>query len=218
MGLIFRKHTVNEKYFPHWSERMAYLLGFIYADGNIAWDSAKGYYSLTITASEKDKDHLEKIRKVLQSTKPLLYGESTKSYRLIVNNKKICRRLMKLGVFPRKSLIIKFPQILQKYIRSFIRGYIDGDGSVKYFARKRSPYFEVTISSGSKKFIASLKDKIHLNLNINSVITKSGMNCYLLRYSCKRGLKLAEWLYQDADFYIIRKFNKYQEAISSRKE
>lgn len=218
LGYKFKKYTANDKYFHKWSNEMAYIFGFICADGNIAWDVVKGYYVLTITASAKDKNHLEKIRKIIKSTKPLLYTESTNSYRLIVNSKTMCRKLMSLGVVPKKSLILKFPKVATQYIKDFIRGYVDGDGSMRYFARERSPYFELSISSGSKDFLIVLEHKINDMLGIRSRISKNKNECYLLRYSCTRGLKLAEWLYRGSSFYLERKYNKYLIALGTRKE
>src|SRR3989344_5954833 len=156
LGLKFKKHTVNESFFDKFNEKSVYTLGFIFADGNISWNQEKGYYSLTITASEKDKEHLENLRRGISSTKPLLYSDKTNSERLIVNNKNICQKLISLGVTPRKSLTVKFPNIPKTYLRHFIRGVIDGDGNVRYVSRERSPYFEITISSGSKAFCESL--------------------------------------------------------------
>lgn len=218
LGYKFKKHTVDDNYFNNWSKEMAYIFGYICADGNVAWNPAKGYYCLTITASAKDKEHLEKIRKILKSTKSLLYAKSTNSYRLIVNSKTICHKLMSMGVLPKKSLILKFPKVSSRFMKDFIRGYVDGDGSLRYFDRERSPYFELSISSGSRVFLEVLENKIDECLNINSKISKNKNECYLLRYSCARGLKLAEWLYKDADFYLERKFNKYLIALGARKE
>lgn len=216
LGLIFHKHTADDNYFKKWSSEMAYILGYISADGNVAWDEKKGYYSMTITAAEKDKEHLERIRLLLRSTKPLLYGASTKSYRLIVNSKQICRDLISFGIVPRKSLILKFPDIIDRHLKDYIRGYVDGDGSLKYFNRPRSPYFELSVCSGSKDFILKLEEKIFFKLDIHSKISKT--SCYILRYSCARGLKMAEWLYKDRDLFLKRKFNKYVIALSSRKD
>ena len=87
LGLEIEKPSVNEDYFKKWSSDMAYILGYIYADGNISWNPEKSYRSMTITACKKDVDHLEKVRSKLKSTKKLFYSESTNSYRLIVNSK-----------------------------------------------------------------------------------------------------------------------------------
>lgn len=218
IGLAFKKHTVNDDYFKHWSVDMAYIFGYICANGSIAWDIKKGYYTMSITAAEKDKIHLEKIRKIIMSSNPLLYAKTTKSYRLIVNSKILCRQLIKMGVIPRKSLVLKFPNVPKNYLKDFILGYVDGDGSLRYFNRKRSPYFELSICSGSFDFIASLKKIIAQQVGVESNISKTKNECYLLRYSCTRGLKLAKWLYSNSYFYLARKFNKYQMALRPRKD
>ncbi len=215
LGLHFKKHTVNENFFDELDEVKWYLLGLIYTDGNIAWNPAKGYQSLTITAAEKDKDHLEKIRNLLQSSKPLLYAATTKSYRLIVNNKKICQRLMVLGVTPKKSLTITFPNFLDdKYLPHFLRGIVDGDGSIYYCKRKRSSYFAIKIASGSPDFIIGIRDRIKDASGIYANIQKRvGTNVYLMEYSCTKGKKLANYIYKDKNLYLNRKYKIYKENV-----
>jgi len=212
LGLEFERHSVNEDYFSGWGSEMAYVLGFIFADGNISWHEKKSYRALTITASEKDKMHLEMLRNMLSSTKPLLYSNSTKSYRLIVNNKKVCEDLMKYNLTPRKSLTVKFPNIPTEFLPHFLRGVIDGDGNVRYVNRKRSPYFEITVSSGSKKFLDKMAKIISEN-GISGKPRKTNKNLFILQYSCQRGLDLANWIYKDADLFLERKHQPYLEAL-----
>lgn len=216
-GLIFRKHTVNETFFNELNEESAYILGLIYSDGNIAWNPEKSYNSLTITASAKDGSHLEKIRAIMASTKPLLYSPKTNSYRLIVVNKKICEKLMLLGVTPRKSLTVKFPEISGESLRHFIRGVIDGDGNIRYVARKRSPYFEITVASGSlefcKGFVKAVKEAIGVEANIRKVSD----NTHVIQYSCSRGEKLARYVYNDANVFLMRKYSEYRKRLEVEK-
>jgi hypothetical protein len=214
LNFIQKKHTVNENFFDILDEESSYLLGLIYADGNIAWNTKKGYYCLTITASAKDVQHLERLRKILSSTKPLLYSSKTNSYRLIVNNKKLCKKLMKLGVIPKKSLIVRFPKNIPKQqLKHFIRGVIDGDGNVRFVERKRSPYFEITISSGSKRFCDGLVRAIKTIAEVNTKIRKAGKNTYILQYSCSRGEKLAKCIYSNATIFLERKYLQYKNKM-----
>lgn len=215
LGLVIKKDTVNENFFKTLAPETAYIIGYIFADGNINWKPEKSYRTLTITASEKDRKHLEKIRRKLKSTKGLLYSKSTKSYRLIVNNKTICMDLMKLGLTPRKSLSVKFPKIPEKVLKHFIRGVIDGDGNVRYVKRKRSPYFEITISSGSKAFLEKMAEKIS-SIGVNGKVRKSKNNVFILQYSCRRGLDLAKWIYENKDLCLNRKFQEYKTAIRAK--
>jgi hypothetical protein len=115
---------------------------------------------------------------------------------------------MKLGVWPQKSYSVKVPKIPNEYLSHFVRGVIDGDGSIRYFKRPRSPYFEIMIASGSKDFIWGLRQAIKSAINTDSRISRSG-NCFLLRYSCKRGEYLADWVYRDATIFLERKHNKH---------
>ena len=206
LGLYYIKYTSNEKFFDKWNENSAYILGYIITDGNVYWKPKKSKWSLTITAAEKDKFHLERMRKLLSSSKPLLYSHKTKSYRLIATNKKLCQNLMKHGVIPRKSLTVTFPKIPKNFLRHFIRGVIDGDGSVRYFSRKISPYFEINIYSGSRKFLEGLSKAIQKECGIFSKVRKIHKNAYILRYSCAKGKKLGDWIYRDVDIFLKRKF------------
>jgi len=216
LGLFLEKDSVNEDFFKIWNHDMAYILGFIFADGNISWNPEKSYRALTITAAEKDKNHLEKIRLLIKSTKNLFYSSSTNSYRLIVNNKEICRNLMAFGVTPRKSLSVKFPEIPKKYLKHFLRGVIDGDGNVRYVKRKRSPYFEITISSGSELFLEKFSKSVYSLIEVSAKPRKVSNNLFILQYSCKRGMDLAQWIYQDVNLCLSRKFDQYNAALRAR--
>jgi hypothetical protein len=215
LGLAVKKDTVNDNFFKTWTPEMAYILGYIFADGNINWKPEKSYRSLTITAAKKDVEHLEKIRSKLRSTKKLLYSDDTESYRLIVNSKTMCMDLMKIGLIPKKSLSIKFPKISKKFLRHFIRGVIDGDGNIRYVQRKRSPYFEITVSSGSKAFLEAMTNRI-ATVGIVGKVRKAGKNVYVVQYSCKRGLNLAKWIYNNENLYLNRKFQQYQIALAAK--
>lgn len=212
MGLVIEKNTVNEHFFREWNSNMAYILGFAYADGNINWKPEKSYRCFTITSSEKDKNHLENIRSQIKSTKNLLYAEKTKSYRLIVNSTTLCEDLMKIGLTPKKSLTVKFPKIPQRFLKDFIRGVIDGDGTVRYVQREKSPYFEVLIFSGSREFLEVMKGKIS-SVGIDTKLNKVKDNVFTLRYTCKRGMKLAEWIYGSDGLRLERKFQHYKTAL-----
>jgi len=218
MGLKFKKHTVNEKFFDVFNENSSYILGLIFSDGNISWNTKKGYYSITITAAEKDKDHLEKIRNILSSTKPLLYAPKTKSYRLIVNSKKMCRRLMQLGVIPKKSLSVKFPEKIPKEnLKHFLRGVIDGDGSISYLDRKRSPYFSIKIYSGSESFLSQLAMAVKKITSLKADVQKrANKNLYTVSYTCSKGEKLAKYLYSDANIFLERKYLPYKNKVLRR--
>ncbi len=217
LGFVVSKNTVDEFFFDKWNPYSAYLLGYIFADGNVSWNEEKSYWSLTITAAEKDVAHLERMRNILRSTKPLLYSKATRSYRLIATSKSLCRKLMALGAIPKKSLVVDFPVIPREFLADFIRGVVDGDGNVRYVDRSRSPYFEITISSGSIRFLEGLAFNVQTAFGISAKVRKAHGNTYVLQYSCSRGEAFANVLYRNAVIFLERKFAPYDSLQKKRR-
>jgi hypothetical protein len=209
MGLRHEKISCNELFFDSWTEDSGYVLGYIYADGNTQNNPGRSRWALTITASEKDVDHLDRVRQLLQVTKPLLYSAKTRSCRMIISNRALVEKLIGIGVNPRKSLVVEFPRIPNVYLRHFIRGVVDGDGSVSYFNRKRSPYFEIRIFSGSRRFLVGASQAIETVTTISANVQHSHGNTYVIRYSSSRGERLGAWLYDDAHIFLERKHQAY---------
>lgn len=59
-----RRYSLNFDYFKHWNRDMAYILGFIGADGSID----KNCIFMKITLQENDIDILEKIKDKIEFT------------------------------------------------------------------------------------------------------------------------------------------------------
>ena len=136
--------------------------------------------------------------------------------RLIVNNKQLCLDLMGHGLYNNKSLSLKFPRVPKQFLKDFIRGVIDGDGNVRYVNRKRSPYFEITVSSGSKEFCEGLVKSVSFSLGINAKVRKLIGNTYIVQYSCRRGLMLGEWIYSSSCLCLNRKHEQYKIALCAK--
>src|SRR5258708_37894827 len=62
-----KKYPVNSNFFKIWSAEMAYILGFIAADGNVC-HSGRAY---TLHIACDDQDIIEKIKVVLNYTGPV---------------------------------------------------------------------------------------------------------------------------------------------------
>lgn len=139
-----RKHPLNEDFFKEWSHEMAWVLGMIITDGNLHKDRAQ------VSITQKDIRVLEKISEYTSSAHKI--RETNGSFRLTISSQVLKDDLTKLGLTPRKSLTVKFPNIPEEYLTSFIRGVFDGDGSVI-----RTGYW-AHVASGSKEFSQGLYD------------------------------------------------------------
>ncbi len=65
IGSLKRKYDITEDYFKTWSNNMAYILGFIAADGVIQKENQ------CVSISQKESYILEDIKKELKTNQPL---------------------------------------------------------------------------------------------------------------------------------------------------
>jgi len=122
---------INEGFFTRWSAEMAYVLGLIITDGCIA-DTG------TISLDMNDNDVLEKVKQAMGSQHKISPSKHQNGlYCFHFGRERLVKDLSGLGVLPRKSLNVKFPAIPDAYLRDFIRGVFDGDGSVYYEKRSK---------------------------------------------------------------------------------
>ena len=162
------KYYVNEESFDAWSHEMAYVLGFLFADGTIySTPYNRGKY---VGVTSIDRESIETIKIFLQSAHPIIaykppHERHSIKYTLKIGSHKLHDSLMKHSLYQNKSLTVTMPKIPRKYLADFIRGNFDGDGCVFIEMRRRKDNKEnfvrclkITFSSGSKKFLEQLSD------------------------------------------------------------
>ncbi len=191
----------------------------MYADGNVYLKTNRIKLSLV----EKDKDILEKFKKLIESNNPITYYNRTNKnenwqnvYEFAFTSKKVTNDLIKLGCIPRKTYFLKFPteeQVPSHLIHHFIRGYFDGDGCV--LITKKYKNLNIRFD-GTIEFLSSLQQYISTKLNLP--INKLGKrhkdrvdNIYNLSYGgnilCK---KLFNLFYNNANLYLDRKYKIFK--------
>ena len=205
-----RKYQSDEKFFQSIdSESKAYWLGFIYADGYITGSS------LGITLSEKDKNHLEKFSRSIGSTYPIhtyVYSgyKDVLASRVIIKSNMLVDSLITHGCYYNKSLILRWPTTIPHDLMShFVRGYMDGDGSIYISKIKYGSSFKLRFE-GTKEFLEGLMDFFKINLtlqkrnhdNKNSFTLDIGGN--------KKVLEKLDILYRDATIFLDRKYERYK--------
>ncbi|WP_316570028.1 LAGLIDADG family homing endonuclease [Neobacillus sp. YIM B06451] len=195
-----RKHKVNEAFFDHWSNEMAWVLGLIVTDGNICPTNQ------SFSVSQKDPQLLEKIANLMEFTGKAAKRAHADLYTLTVCSKALKDDLCKLGVTKRKSLTVNFPNCPEEYLPSFVRGVIDGDGYVD------NEGYTVTVTSGSYCFaqgLLSVYQKWTLRSKIREEKTKSLNSIYRVVVSGRESVKkLADIIYRDAGSNCVLEKNE----------
>lgn len=220
------KYKVNEQFFDKWSPNMAYVVGYIYADGNII-DSPymRGKY---MQIASTDEDSVLRIKNWLGSEhkirkKRSIFSGGKYCFVLRIGSHKIYDDLFKLGLYPNKSLTIKFPDVPKKFISHFIRGYFDGDGCI-YFEKgkgeKGRPIIKrirTIFTSGSKKFLIGM-DSILKNVGVENGKIYLSKRSYQSVYNTKDSVKIFKLIYANTGLnsFFMRKFNVFHDYFKLR--
>lgn len=205
------------------TEEKAYWLGFLYADGCVREtkrnDKLKAMI-LEVGLSSIDREHLEKFLFQIKYDGEVKYkdvklgNKSFESCRVNVCDTEMCRDLVKLGCTPRKSLTLTFPteEQVPKHLQiHFIRGYVDGDGSiglrnVNYKGRECKRGL-ITIL-GTKDFLEKVVEVT--GWKRNTIQKPSGT--YQIEWNNKSTIEeYLDLIYKGANIYLERKYDKYLE-------
>ena len=203
MGKTYEKYSIDESIFTSLDEKSAYILGVIFADGNIEKDNSR------LCISSKDFDWLNNIAKIFGN--PPIKKRIRKNkewYVLSINRKKIVSDLMKYGITENKSLTMEFPNIDKQFLRHFIRGYFDGDGSIR-IDKKRG--YQLDFACGSGEFSKRLLTILNRNIYHGFHLYHKRKNYWNIRGFNKAWKEFSNFIYKDATIYLPRK--KLDDAI-----
>lgn len=221
-----RHYRLNEHYFDVIDTPFkAYSLGLLFADGSV--QKKKG--TVSIALEEQDSYILERIRKEVQSEKPLEYIDYTQKhdngytysnqYRLLFFSMYMCKSLESKGMLENKSWNLSFPEWIDSdLLRHFVRGYFDGNGSYCPHVTKSGKFQPLITITSTKDFCVRLREKIQEELSIpcGNVYDASCHNgtTKVLSFSGRNQVKkFLDWIYEDSDVYLVRKYQKYTSSF-----
>ena len=230
--ITLNKVEVDETFFSVWSDKMAYSLGVVVTDGHISpgskidRESSNTTRTPRLVITQKEPELLEKVRKAMNCNaglhfrKERVYNGIKQGgvFKFEISRERIYYDLVALGLNQDKSLTMKFPVVPKEYLKHFIRGCWDGDGSVYIGKNGR---INATYVCGSKAFIVELAEKLKENGILNDKIYLEPRKniSYKIRYwgdDCKR---LHHYLYDgvNSDLYLKRKKQVFEEYYNKNK-
>lgn len=215
------KYTCQDDFFNVIdTEKKAYWLGVLFADGNITKKASK---SGQIIFSSKDKDWVEQfLLDVGSNNSPNCeYQKVFKKYiwKAQITSAQMYNDLNNLGCTPTKTKTIRIPILEDDLVHHFIRGYFDGDGTVGAYKNLKNSDWKILKSgfcSGSKEFIIDLL-KI---LPVKNKTIKQSNECYITQHSLHDTLNLYNFMYENYTLCLNRKrqvFIDYLDTYTPRK-
>ncbi|MBI2053541.1 MAG: hypothetical protein HYT41_02230 [Candidatus Sungbacteria bacterium] len=193
-----------------WTPELAYAVGLLVTDGNLSKDGRH------ITMRSSDKGLLETFRMCLNRKKDKIAqshndGYATKpSFRVQFSDVRFYNWLVSIGVKPAKTYTIGTIKIPYYYFRDFLRGHLDGDGTLYTYRDTYNVYKDKRYSNTRvyMKFISA--SEAHIQWLHSMIIAHSPVRGVLeikkpyrerrvlmwgVKFSKYESLALLRWLY-----------------------
>lgn len=195
-----------------WSPTFAYAIGLLATDGNLSSDDRH------LNLTTKDEDLALQFKECLRLTNKIgrksRGGNLTdkKYYVIQFGDKNFYEYLVSIGITPAKSKTMGALGIPKKYFIDFLRGCIDGDGTITFHKHPESKYpqLRIRLYSASKKFLEWIKEATAGVTKIEGGWIETDNNrMNILAYAIKDSIKLLNFLYYPGvEYYLKRKYTR----------
>lgn len=194
-----------------WTAELAWVVGLIATDGNL---SRRNGMSIT----SKDRDLLETVQSCLGLRTGLgvcKNGQGLLYSKLQWRDGSFYAWLTELGLTPAKSLTLKPLAVPDEYFHDFLRGCIDGDGSIvvytdRYHTTKNERYvyerLYVSVVSASRPFADWLLLTARRLLDVRGTVRVSikarpdrPHPVYAVRFAKRDSIRVLRWIYYSDD-------------------
>lgn len=206
-----KNRLLKEDYFSEIdTEQKAYFLGLMLTDGAVVKDN-KGERQDTISLElvETDVEIINKFKEEINSNSSLYFNKRKNrekgTYTLSFRSNQMSNDLSKYGIVQNKTYITEhLPQIPEEFMVPFIRGIIDGDGSL-YFSGN---CWHCSITSYSENILNELQSEISQRIgktNTLKIYNAGKVGTHRLTYNHYDTLKIVEVFYRNNNISIARK-------------
>lgn len=215
----------NKEYFNTQSSNMAWVLGFLAADGFV---SSKNN-TISLGLARVDREILERVKKEIDIENPIHdfvnrqgFEYSELSWTCAEHKK----RLAQYSIVPNKTFILKPPFALdEKYYLDYVRGYFDGDGSVNFIESKGKKHYTALrwqVCSATPDILSFIVDTLELygihRVNIQEHKRKDKNILYSIQYSTNATKDIHKVLYStDSTLFLARKKEHFDMIIEKYK-
>ena len=190
----------------------SYWVGFLFADGSVG--ERKQSKRLSVRVSERDREHLEKLRAFLRSTHAIgtapagNYGgyRSRPSVRFSVESVQLPERILCLGRYdgPISATLVES--------RDFWRGVADGDGSLGILATGYAHFSLV----GSRRLLEAFMIFLRSNDLAAKMTIRPDKTIFQVATAGYTAEKIVCFLYNNADVALDRKAAAAAKILAAR--
>jgi len=212
------QYRYNHEFFDNIDcEEKAYLLGFFVADGTI--EKTNNRFAIHNSIDDLEIGYLFKRFICPDKKITLEFNEDKKdafAFRWSSNHMK--NKMKEYNIHPNKTYDFDFTfdfKILGNLTRHFIRGFFDGDGSISgntfQFISTSLPFIKQLNEIMTSRFIIEERIREKKTKNVIEYVV------YYTAFNKRKQFlsELYDWLYNDSQYYLVRKKVKFEEYLNT---
>lgn len=211
-GQFVHKSEVRTEFFEEPSHELAWVLGLLASDGNVESGTAR----ISISQSgEHGRELLLRLKEIIGWTGDLTEAHPAQVpvYRLRFSSLPVKEALAHWGINPNKTHTQSYISLGEEFHSSFIRGCVDGDGSIGVYS----------VGACSRYLIMSLVGTPHLIERVGSIVPSNSHRvrelngCTEVRWNGQNAFQAARWIYQSPNLPQTKKsliWRNYEREIN----
>lgn len=211
-----RRYSVNSEFFDDYTPESCYWAGFIAADGSV-FKAARRYKRVAIRLARKDRDHLERFRRVADVTYLVHDHDRVRDDGIISYESGVCATspewfdalCAKFNLQERKTLVLRPPPrgVREDLLWHYVRGYFDGDGCASSAPR------QIHFACGCRAFLEWVREFVGSHHAISELQGEFGL-CWQFCVSGPVLRAMAPKMYANStpDTRMDRKYSKFVSA------
>jgi biotin operon repressor len=217
-----RQHKVRDHILNTWTPDLAYTVGLITADGSLSSDS------LEVSFASTDVEIIEAYLRILEVDASIqlvpLKGNRKPLHKATINDPSYRAFLEGIGLMPAKAKRLGPLGIPDSVFRDFLRGCIDGDGSI-YVAVYRQPVYKdgdrrllvATLYSSSRPFLEWVRDTALRLAGLWRNVNEDKRGYCSLAYTGRKAISLLHWVYYAPELpCLTRKRAVFESYLDSK--
>lgn len=204
------------------TEEKAYFLGLLFADGNVSLDkTGKRNPQIRLQLKITDIKILQDFRDILNINSKLIYDKrkNKECISLSLRSKQMAEDLSKYGIVPNKTYLTKhLPEIPEEFLKHFLRGLLDGDGSI--YQETKSKKYRIDFCSYHQSICEDFRKACNKFLDKKNTNTIANYNTtYHIRFNDQKTVRqLATVLYKDSKVSLARKYSLAERLFEDKNE
>lgn len=199
------------------TEEKAYWFGFLTADGSIQPST------VTLTLKPSDEPHVRAFGALFGQNKVVDHISTTyisKGVRINIHSVELARDLTEKGVLPNKTnnplLCETFSHVPDDLMCHFIRGLIDGDGTISRKIIKGLWRYRIMFVGSQARFMELFSEQIvkGVKVRVPAIVQPyAGRTTYSVEWnSTLEVYRIGCWLYDNSTIFLERKRDIFEEC------